>query len=129
MFDAEHFFDGYKNNSKYAVSCLKAAFDNGARWIVLCDTNGGTMPHEIQKITADVFEKLSVPLGIHTHDDTGVGVANALAAVTAGVSHVQGTINGYGERTGNCNLTSAIPNLELKMGVNLRAEISKLTTM
>ena len=129
IYDAEHFFDGYKDDPQHAIDTIIAAEQGGADVIVLCDTNGGTMPHEIHKITTDVSEKLSVPLGIHTHDDTGVGVANALAAVTAGVSHVQGTINGYGERTGNCNLTSAIPNLELKMGASVRAEVSKLTNI
>ena len=127
IYDAEHFFDGYKDDPQHAIDTIIAAEEGGADVIVLCDTNGGTMPHEIQNITADVFKRLSVPIGIHTHDDTGVGVANALAAVTAGVSHIQGTINGYGERTGNCNLTSAIPNLELKMGVKLRADVAKLT--
>jgi 2-isopropylmalate synthase len=115
MFDAEHFFDGYKANPKYAISCLKAAFDQGARWIVLCDTNGGTLPHEVTKIVNEVSK--SIPgknLGIHAHNDTGNAVANTLAAVLAGVRQVQGTINGLGERCGNANLMSLIPTFFLK---------------
>ena len=115
MFDAEHFFDGYKANPKYAVSCLKAAFDEGARWIVLCDTNGGTLPHEITKIVTDVAKIIpGKNLGIHAHNDTGNAVANSLAAVWAGVRHIQGTINGLGERCGNANLMSLIPTFFLK---------------
>ena len=115
MFDAEHFFDGYKANPKYALSCLKAAFDQGARWVILCDTNGGTLPHEITEIIKDV--KKVIPgknLGIHAHNDTGNAVANSLAAVWAGVRQVQGTINGLGERCGNANLMSLIPTFFLK---------------
>ena len=114
-FDAEHFFDGFKNNPKYAASCLKAAIDNGARWVVLCYTNGGTLPHEVEKIVSEV--KKIIPgdnLGIHAHNDTGNAVANSLAAIRAGVRQVQGTINGLGERCGNANLTSLIPTLLLK---------------
>ena len=115
MFDAEHFFDGYKANPKYAISCLKAAFDQGARWIVLCDTNGGTLPHEVTKIINDVIKVIpGKNLGIHAHNDTGNAVANSLAAVWAGVRQVQGTINGLGERCGNANLMSVIPTLFLK---------------
>jgi 2-isopropylmalate synthase len=123
MFDAEHFFDGYKANAKYAISCLKAAFDQGARWIVLCDTNGGTLPHEVTKIVNDVSK--SIPgknLGIHAHNDTGNAVANTLAAVLAGVRQVQGTINGLGERCGNANLMSLIPTFFLKKDFLLRFE-------
>ena len=115
MFDAEHFFDGYKANSKYAVSCLKSAYDEGARWIVLCDTNGGTLPHEITNIVSEVNKVIpGKNLGIHAHNDTDNAVANSLAAVRAGVRHVQGTINGLGERCGNANLMSLIPTFFLK---------------
>jgi 2-isopropylmalate synthase len=115
MFDAEHFFDGYKANSSYALSCLKAAFDEGARWIVLCDTNGGTLPHEITKVVTEVAKVIpGKNLGIHAHNDTGNAVANSLAAVWAGVRQVQGTINGLGERCGNANLMSLIPTFFLK---------------
>ena len=115
MFDAEHFFDGYKNNPKYALSCLKAAYAQGARWIVLCDTNGGTLPHEISKIVSEVLKQIpGKNLGIHAHNDTGNAVANTLAAVFAGVRQVQGTINGLGERCGNANLMSLIPTFFLK---------------
>jgi 2-isopropylmalate synthase len=115
MFDAEHFFDGYKANQNYALSCLKAAFDEGARWIVLCDTNGGTLPHEVTKIVTEVSKIIpGKNLGIHAHNDTGNAVANSLAAVWAGVRQVQGTINGLGERCGNANLMSLIPTFFLK---------------
>ncbi|HEV2264499.1 MAG TPA: citramalate synthase [Stellaceae bacterium] len=117
IFDAEHFFDGYKADPKFALGCIAAALKAGARWIVLCDTNGGTLPHEIEKIVGEVVK--AVPgdrLGIHCHNDTENGVANSLAAVRAGVRHVQGTLNGLGERCGNANLVSIIPNLMLKMG-------------
>ena len=115
MFDAEHFFDGYKANPNYALSCLKAAFDEGARWIVLCDTNGGTLPHEVTKIVTEVSKIIpGKNLGIHAHNDTGNAVANSLAAVWAGVRQVQGTINGLGERCGNANLMSLIPTFFLK---------------
>ena len=115
MFDAEHFFDGYKNNPKYALSCLKAAYAQGARWIVLCDTNGGTLPHEVSKIVGKVSKQIpGKNLGIHAHNDTGNAVANTLAAVLAGVRQVQGTINGLGERCGNANLMSLIPTFFLK---------------
>ena len=116
IYDAEHCFDGFKDNPEYAVATWKAAQEAGADIVTLCDTNGGSLPGEIVRITQAARQELSCKLGIHTHDDTGLGVANALAAVEAGASHLQGTINGYGERTGNCNLTSAIPNLALKMG-------------
>jgi 2-isopropylmalate synthase len=116
MFDAEHFFDGYKANPSYALSCLKVAFDEGARWIVLCDTNGGTLPHEIKKIVTEVSKTIpGKNLGIHAHNDTGNAVANSLAAVWAGVRQVQGTINGLGERCGNANLMSLIPTFFLKL--------------
>ncbi len=115
VYDAEHAFDGFKDNADYALATWKAAEDAGADVVTLCDTNGGTLPEEIAKITDAARGKLRARIGIHTHDDSGLGVANALAALGAGASHVQGTINGYGERTGNCNLTSAIPNIALKM--------------
>ncbi|WBU57844.1 citramalate synthase [Paracoccus sediminicola] len=116
IFDAEHFFDGWKANRDYALDCLLAARNAGARWIVLCDTNGGTLPHEIEAITADVIAE-GIPgdrLGIHTHDDTGNAVAGSLAAIRAGVRQVQGTLNGLGERCGNANLTTLIATLALK---------------
>ena len=117
VFDAEHFFDGYKANPAYALQCLKAAYESGARWIVLCDTNGGTLPHEIERIVAEIAKEIPGDrLGIHCHDDTGNAVANSLAAVRAGVRQVQGTLNGLGERCGNANLISIIPSLMLKMG-------------
>ncbi|MDJ0714614.1 MAG: citramalate synthase [Prochloraceae cyanobacterium] len=120
IYDAEHWFDGYKNNPEYALSTLKIALNAGAEWLVLCDTNGGTLPHEITQIVRDVFaalpEKAIAKLGIHTHNDSDTAVANAIAAVREGVTMVQGTIEGYGERCGNANLCSLIPNLQLKMG-------------
>jgi len=116
LFDAEHFFDGYKKNPKYALKVLKEAESAGADWIVLCDTNGGSMPWEVQTIFETVKKSCNIPLGIHSHNDSELGVANALAAVEAGAGQVQGTINGFGERCGNCNLVSVIPNLKLKMG-------------
>ena len=124
MFDAEHFFDGYKANPKYALSCLKAAFDQGARWIILCDTNGGTLPHEITKIINDVIKVIpGKNLGIHAHNDTGNAVANSLAAVWAGVRQIQGTINGLGERCGNANLMSLIPTFFLKSDFTLKFDL------
>ena len=116
LFDAEHFFDGYKANPAYALEAIHAAFDAGARWIVLCDTNGGTLPHEISQIVTEVIAS-GVPgdhLAIHTHNDTENAVAGSLAAVLAGVRQVQGTLNGLGERCGNANLTTLIPTLLLK---------------
>lgn len=127
IYDAEHFFDGYKDAPEHALATLAAATEGGADWLVLCDTNGGTMPHEVAAITAVVTKTLGIPVGIHTHDDTGVGVANALASILAGATQVQGTINGYGERVGNCNLTTVIPNLQLKMERPVVADISQLT--
>ena len=125
MFDAEHFFDGYKSNKEYALSCIKSAFDQGARWIVLCDTNGGTLPHEISKIVADVAKHIpGKNLGIHAHNDTENAVANSLVAIQAGVRQVQGTINGLGERCGNANLMSLIPSLYLKHEFSNNYEIN-----
>jgi 2-isopropylmalate synthase len=118
FFDAEHFFDGYKGNPEYAMRVLEAAATSGADCLVLCDTNGGSLPHEVQGITHEVVRYFgTVPIGIHTQNDTGCAVANSIAAVVAGASQLQGTINGYGERTGNANLVTCIPNLELKMGI------------
>jgi 2-isopropylmalate synthase len=116
LFDAEHFFDGYKANPDYALACCKVAYDAGARWIVLCDTNGGALPSEVFEITGQVIQA-GIPgdhIGIHTHDDTGNAVANSLAAVNAGARQVQGTLNGLGERCGNANLTTLIPTFLLK---------------
>jgi 2-isopropylmalate synthase len=116
LFDAEHFFDGYKANPSYALDCLRAALDTGARWIVLCDTNGGTLPADIGRITGEVIAA-GIPgerLGIHTHNDTETAVAGSLAAVAAGARQIQGTLNGLGERCGNANLTTLIPTLLLK---------------
>ncbi|MHA1114374.1 MAG: citramalate synthase [Alphaproteobacteria bacterium] len=117
MFDAEHFFDGYKANPDYALSCIKAAYEAGARWVVLCDTNGGTLPDEIERIVTEVTAHVPGDhLGIHCHNDTENAVANSLAAVRAGARQVQGTLNGLGERCGNANLISIIPSLVFKMG-------------
>lgn len=116
LFDAEHFFDGYRANPDYALSCLRAALQAGARWVVLCDTNGGTLPAEVFRVVSDVIAA-GLPgdrLGIHCHDDTGNAVACSLAAVDAGVRQIQGTLNGLGERCGNANLTTLIPTLLLK---------------
>ena len=117
VFDAEHFFDGYKSDSDYALQCLDAAQEAGARWIVLCDTNGGTLPHDVERMVGEVTARVPGDrLGIHCHDDTGNAVAGSLAAVRAGVRQVQGSLNGLGERCGNANLVTIIPNLMLKMG-------------
>jgi 2-isopropylmalate synthase len=115
VYDAEHGFDGYKDDPEYALATYQAAEQAGADIVVLCDTNGGCLPNEIRDITKAAANRLKSRIGIHTHDDIGLGVANALAALEAGACHVQGTINGYGERTGNCNLTSVIPNIALKL--------------
>jgi len=116
IYDAEHFFDGYKHNQTHAMDTVRAAVDSGADFVVLCDTNGGSMPAEIKEITQEVISQLEIPIGIHTHDDCGLALANSLAAVEVGASMVQGTINGYGERCGNADLISVIGNLQLKMG-------------
>ena len=119
LFDAEHFFDGYKHNPEFALRTLEAATAKGASHVVLCDTNGGALPHEVERIVREVVTYLGgdVHVAVHLHDDGGTGVANAIAGVLGGATQVQGTINGYGERTGNCNLTAIIPNLSLKMGI------------
>lgn len=116
FFDAEHFFDGYAANADYAVAVCAAAADAGAAAVVLCDTNGGTLPQDVARIVREVAPRVGAPLGIHTHNDAGCAVASTLVAVDAGCTHVQGTINGYGERTGNADLTAIVPALVLKMG-------------
>jgi 2-isopropylmalate synthase len=117
LFDAEHFFDGYKANPEFALACLNSALDAGARWIVLCDTNGGVLPHEISRIVGEVIEHIPGDrLGIHCHNDTGNAIAGSLAAVQAGVRQVQGSLNGLGERCGNADLVALIPTLKLKPG-------------
>ena len=133
MVDLEHFFDGYKNNPEFAMRVVEAAVMKGATHLVMCDTNGGSLPHEVAEIVGRVkaFVGNDATLGIHCHDDTGCAVANSMAAVVAGVRHVQGTLNGLGERTGNTNLTTVIPNLQLKMGFDcLPAEnLQRLTAV
>ncbi len=126
IYDAEHFFDSYVEDTEYSLATVRAARDAGADLVVLCDTNGGSMPETVGSVTQDVMAHLGVAVGIHTHNDCGVGVANALAAVRAGAVQVQGTINGYGERVGNCNLTSVIPNLQLKLGLPVVDDLSRL---
>ena len=122
FFDAEHFFDGYRRNPEFSLRVLEGAAQAGATRLVLCDTNGGTLPDEVERIVRDVVEHFApdpdVGIAVHLHDDAGTGVANALAGVRGGAVQVQGTINGYGERTGNCNLITIIPNLTLKMGID-----------
>jgi 2-isopropylmalate synthase len=131
LFDAEHFFDGYRRNPEFSLHVLEAAAQAGASRLVLCDTNGGTLPHEIERIVRAVVDYFGGDVGVavHLHDDAGTGVANALAGVMGGAIQVQGTINGYGERTGNCNLTTIIPNLTLKMGIETipRERLERLT--
>jgi 2-isopropylmalate synthase len=130
MFDAEHFFDGYKANPGFALKVIRTAFENGARWVVLCDTNGGTLPFEIFDIISEVTK--SIPgenIGIHCHNDTGNAVANSIAAVRAGARQIQGTINGLGERCGNANLTTLIPILTLKMGYKIGAKSDELKNL
>ena len=117
IYDAEHFFDGYKRNPEYAIKTIKAAEEAGADVICLCDTNGGCLPFEVEEIIEEVKKHISAPLGIHCHNDTECAVANSIMAVKCGVVHVQGTINGFGERCGNANLCSIIPNIVLKMGI------------
>ncbi|MCP4085013.1 MAG: citramalate synthase [Actinomycetia bacterium] len=118
FFDAEHFFDGYKRNPEFTLRVLEGAATAGVDTLVLCDTNGGSLPHEVEAIVADVVKHFEgVTIGMHTQNDTGCAVANAVAGVVSGATHVQGTINGYGERTGNCDNTVLVPNLSLKMGI------------
>ncbi len=142
IYDAEHWFDGYKHNNEYALKTVETALASGAEWIVLCDTNGGTLPHEVSQIVRDVIKAFPIlamegdeqtsptpKLGIHTHNDGDMAVANSIAAVREGVRMVQGTINGYGERCGNANLCSVIPNLQLKLGYSCikQEELAQLT--
>jgi len=130
VYDAEHFFDGYKDNPQYAISTLQAAADGGAAILVLCDTNGGTLPEEVKTICTEVSQQIpGVPIGIHTHNDCELAVANAIAAVEAGAVQVQGTINGYGERTGNCNLTSVVPILQLKKGIEVVPDLTQMKSL
>jgi 2-isopropylmalate synthase len=124
LLDCEHFFDGYKANPPYALACARAAYDAGARWVVLCDTNGGTLPHEVEKIVGEVCRQIpGNRVGIHAHNDTEQAVANSFAAVRAGARQIQGTLNGLGERCGNANLASIIPTLKLKAEYAERFEI------
>jgi 2-isopropylmalate synthase len=126
IYDAEHFFDGFLDDPDYAISCLRAAAKAGADTVTCCDTNGGTLPHQVAKTVAAVAAELgdaSVRIGIHCHDDAGCGVANSLAAVAEGARHVQGTMNGYGERCGNANLVTLIPNLQLKLGFDCVTDV------
>lgn len=131
IFDAEHFFDGYKENSSFALKMIKAAESAGAETIVLCDTNGGSLSSEVYQITSDVISKLKIPVGIHAHNDGDLAVSNSLSAIEAGAVHVQGTFNGFGERCGNANLCSVIPNLKLKLNKSFNSEIDlkKITSL
>ncbi|MEI6497795.1 MAG: citramalate synthase [Actinomycetota bacterium] len=133
LVDMEHFFDGFKRNPEFSLRALEAAVVKGASHVVLCDTNGGSLPHEVAHIVAEVQRHVGndVIIGIHCHDDTGCAVANSMAAVLAGGRHVQGTLNGLGERTGNCNLTTVIPNLQLKLGMTCLPDgrIERLTAV
>ena len=131
IYDAEHFFDGYKDDSAYAMATLRMAADAGADVLVLCDTNGGTLPHEVARIVAEVRASVDYPLGIHAHNDSGCAVANTLMAVREGARHVQGTINGIGERTGNVDLCAAIACLQLKMGYTCVApdKVARITDL
>ena len=122
VYDAEHFFDGYRSDALYALETLRAAVRGGAEVVVLCDTNGGSLPWQVEEAVLAVDKTLGHPIGIHAHDDTGCAVANSLAAVRAGARHVQGTLNGYGERCGNANLCVIVPNLELKLGLRAVAD-------
>ena len=132
LFDAEHFFDGWKENPEFSLRVLEAAAEHGVETLVLCDTNGGALPHEVEAVVREITRHFrdDVKIAVHLHDDTGCGVANALAGVRGGATQVQGTINGYGERTGNCNLTTIIPNLTLKMGIRTLPEgrLARLTS-
>ncbi len=123
IFDAEHFYDGYKDDAQFAITMCKAAVKGGADTLALCDTNGGTLPHEIFDITKDIVNQFDTVIGIHAHNDGGLAVANSIAAVQAGATHVQGTMNGVGERCGNANLCTIIPNLKLKMNIETVTEL------
>lgn len=126
LYDAEHFFDSFREDPEYSLRTVQAAQDAGADLIVLCETNGGALPEFVEEVTRKVIAHLGRPVGIHTHNDGGVGVANALAAVRTGACQVQGTINGYGERVGNCNLTTIMPSLQIKMGIPLGLDLTRL---
>ena len=130
IYDAEHFFDGYKDDPAHALATLAAAREGGADLLALCDTNGGCLPEEVASIFRAAADSLpEMPIGIHTHNDCGLGVANALAAIRAGAVQVQGTVNGFGERTGNCNLTTVIPCLQTKMGLEVVSDLPQLTEL
>jgi 2-isopropylmalate synthase len=126
LYDAEHFFDSFKEDPEYSLATIKAASDAGADLVVLCETNGGNLPEFVEEATRKAIAHLGRPVGIHTHNDGGLGVANALAGVRAGACQVQGTINGYGERVGNCNLITTIANLQLKLGIEVVSDLTKL---
>lgn len=126
FYDAEHFFDAFREDREYALKTIRSAIEAGADLVVLCDTNGGSMPEYVYEVTKEAVDYLGCGVGIHTHNDAGVGVANALAAVRAGAIQVQGTVNGYGERVGNCNLTTIIPNLCLKYGTHVVPDLTQL---
>lgn len=131
IFDAEHFFDGYKDDANFAITMCNAAIKGGAETVTLCDTNGGSLPHEVFDIVGEVKKEISIPIGIHAHNDGGVAIANSIAAIQAGATQVQGTINGVGERCGNANLCTIIPNLKLKMDRETLTEVdlSDLTSL
>lgn len=129
FYDAEHYFDSYREDPAYSLATVKAASDAGADLVVLCDTNGGSLPEYVAEVTRKTAEFLGKPVGTHTHNDCGLGVANALAAVEAGAVQVQGTMNGYGERVGNCNLTTLVPLLQLKLGLPLVPDLERLTEL
>lgn len=126
IYDAEHFFDSFNEDPEYSLQTVRAATEAGADLVVLCETNGGALPERVGEVSRLVMEDLGRPVGIHTHNDGGVGVANALAAIRAGACQVQGTVNGYGERVGNCNLITVMPALQLKMGVDLGLDLTRL---
>ena len=129
FYDAEHYFDSFREDSGYSLATVKAASEAGADLVVLCDTNGGSLPDYVREVTRKTAEFLGRPVGAHTHNDCGLGVANALAAVEAGAVQVQGTMNGYGERVGNCNLTTLVPLLQLKRGLTLVPDLERLTEL
>ena len=129
FYDAEHFFDSFRDDPEYSLATVRAAREAGAEEVILCDTNGGSLPEFVARATREAFAALGRAPGIHTHNDCGLGVANALAAVDAGATQVQGTINGYGERVGNCNLTTIIPLLQLKRGMPLVPDLERLTEL
>ena len=133
LVDMEHFFDGFASNQEFSLRVLEAAIMGGATHLVLCDTNGGSLPHDVMRIVSEVQRHIGTDatIGIHCHDDTGCAVANSLAAVQSGARHVQGTLNGLGERTGNTNMTTVIPNLQLKMGFDClpEARLERLTAV